>query len=320
MNVNAHAEPAVDYLREHATRLRVERHEIGGVEVIDCGVAAHGGIEAGTRLAEACMAGLASVRVAPGDASVWPGPWVTVETDCPVAACMASQYAGWEVSADGFFAMASGPFRAAAAHETLFEEPAIFSLRDPTPDACVGVLEASELPPPAVCRSLAEKCGVGPAALTLIVAPTNSQAGTLQVVARSVETAMHKLHELGFDLSTIESAWGTAPLAPVAGDALAAIGRTNDAILYGGHAVLYVRGADDAVADLGPKTPSSSSADHGRPFRDVFAAYDHDFYRIDKLLFSPAMVTFVSLDSGQVHRFGKLEPELIAESFGVATP
>lgn len=318
MNVNHLALPAVESLRSGCSRLRVERHDIGGVEVFDCGVAARGGIEAGQRLAEACLAGLGGVRVGPGDPAVWPGPWVTVTTDWPVAACMASQYAGWEVAAAGYFAMGSGPFRAAAAHEPLFEDAALFSLRDPTPEACVGVLEASELPLPSVCRSLAERCGVPPAALSLLVAPTNSQAGALQVVARSVETAMHKLHELGFNLAAIESAWGAAPLAPVAGDVLATIGRTNDAILYGGHAVLYVRGADEAVDELGPKTPSSSSAEHGRPFREVFAAADHNFYRIDKLLFSPAMVTFVSLDTGRVRRFGRVEPGLIAQSFGLA--
>ena len=36
------------------------------------------------------------------------------------------------------------------------------------------------------------------------------------MVARSVETALHKLHELKFDLNQIVSAFGTAPLPPVA--------------------------------------------------------------------------------------------------------
>ena len=85
---------------------------------------------------------------------------------------------------------------------------------------------------------IAAACQVEPSSVTLLVAPTASLAGGVQVVARSVETAMHKLAELKFDLARIVSAHGSAPLPPVAGDDLAAIGRTNDAILYGARVVL----------------------------------------------------------------------------------
>jgi len=147
------------------------------------------------------------------------------------------------------------------------------------------------------------------------VARTASLAGTVQVVARSVETCLHKLHELGFDLARVQSGYGVAPLPPVAADDLTGIGRTNDAVLYGGSVTLWVRGDDDLLTTIGPRVPSSSSADHGQPFAAIFEKYGRDFYKIDPLLFSPAEVTFINLDTGRTHRFGELRPDVIRQSF-----
>ena len=224
---------------------------------------------------------------------------------------MASQYAGWEIKAEKFFAMGSGPMRAAACREEIFKD--IGNCERPA--VCVGVLETRKFPPDGVCTDIAEKCGITPDKLTLLVAPTASIAGTVQIVARSVETALHKLHVLGFDLSRVVSGFGKAPLPPVADDDLVAIGRTNDAILYGGHVMLSVRGDDDSIGEIGPRVPSNSSPDYGRPFSEIFARYNNDFYRIDPLLFSPGFVVFVNVDTGKRHEFGRLAPDVLAESF-----
>ncbi len=294
-----------------ADRLRIAIHRSeSDATIIDCGVKVHGGLEAGVCLARVCLADLATVQIEASAGAPWPA--VTVRTDHPRLACMASQYAGWEVKSDKFFAMASGPMRSAAAREPLFAD---LNYRE-SADECVGVLESGKLPDAGVCRDIAEKCRVDPAKLTLLVAPTKSLAGTLQVVARSVETALHKLHELKFDLNRIGSAWGCAPLPPPAKNDLASIGRTNDAILYGGHALLYVRGDDASLQDIGPQTPSRASKDYGRTFADILAAYNHDFYQVDPLLFSPAVVSFVNLDTGNTFRFGETNPNILKRSFG----
>lgn len=312
MNLNASAQTLVDRLVSDAELLRIAVDNVGETKVIDCGASASGGLEAGLRLAEVCMAGLGRVSLTDGAAPIPGSPAIVVQTDHPVAACMASQYAGWEVRGDGYFAMGSGPMRAAAGREELFQTIGLTE----SASRVVGVLETGKPPSLEVCEIIAAKCKVTPSDVTLLYAPTNSLAGTVQVVARVVETALHKLHELGFDLSSIQSAWGAAPLPPVAGDALTGIGRTNDAILYGGHAVLYVRTSDQAITDVGARTPSSSSADHGAPFLELFANHDNDFYQMDKMLFSPAMVTFVNLETGSSFRYGALEPEVLARSFG----
>jgi methenyltetrahydromethanopterin cyclohydrolase len=283
-----------------------------GTTLIDCGISAPGGLAAGLLLARVCTAGLADIQLtAAADGA---GPLVTVHTDHPRLACMASQYAGWEIKGDGYFGMGSGPMRAVAAREPLFED---LGYREKASE-CFGVIESGKLPTEPVCRDIAAKCGLEPENLILLVAPTRSLAGTLQIVARSVETALHKLHELKFDLTRIESAFGSAPLPPPASDDLAAIGRTNDAILYGGRVTLYCRGDDASLATIGPQIPSSSSRDYGQPFAETLAAYGGDFYQVDPLLFSPAEVTLVNLDTGRSFCYGHVSQELLCKSFAAS--
>ena len=312
MNLNALALERVERLLSQAAAVRVAVGRLeGGCRIVDCGVEATGGLAAGVALAEVCMAGLGRVQLVPARGDLWEGPAVQVSTDQPVAACMAAQYAGWQVSVDKYFAMASGPMRAACGREELFRG---IGYREQAAHA-VGVLESGRLPPAAVCAKIAADCGVAPRDLTLLVAPTASQAGTIQVVARSVETCLHKLHELGFDLARVQSGFGVAPLPPVAANDLAGIGRTNDAVLYGGAVTLWVTGDDDSLQQLGPGVPSCSSPDHGLPFAQVFERYNRDFYRIDPLLFSPATVTLVNIETGRSHRFGRLCPDVLRQSF-----
>jgi methenyltetrahydromethanopterin cyclohydrolase len=282
-----------------------------GARLIDCGVQAEGGLQAGLALARVCLAGQAEVSLLAGEAAGKPCPLVQVLTDHPVPACMASQYAGWEVAVEGFFAMGSGPMRAAYGKEALFDS---IPGREQAPVA-VGVLETRKLPGDEVVQFLCDRLNLPANKLTLLAAPAASVAGTLQVVARSLETALHKLHELKFDLTQVVSGLGTAPLPPVAIDELQAIGRTNDAILYGGKVVIWVRADDDQLMDIGPRVPSSASPDHGVPFAELFERAGGDFYKIDPMLFSPAEVLFCNLKTGTAHVFGRAEPDVLQRSF-----
>lgn len=279
-----------------------------GTTLVDFGINAQGNRLAGIQLALICLADLATVEI---DDSTKPWSSVKVETHSPVQACLASQYAGWEVKGEKYFAMGSGPMRAAAGREALFDE---IGCRE-TANEAVGVLEASKLPQDEVCVSIAQKCGVDPKQLALLVAPTHSVCGTIQIVARSVETALHKLHALKFDLGRVVSGRGSAPLPPMAKDDFVAIGRTNDSILYGGEVVLEVTGDDESLQQIGPQVPSSASTDYGRPFAEIMKHYDNDFYRIDPLLFSPAAVTFINIETGNQFRFGEANHELLQNSF-----
>jgi methenyltetrahydromethanopterin cyclohydrolase len=315
MLLNEKALRLADHIAATAAALRIAVHTTpNGARVIDCGVAAEGGLQAGLAMARVCLAGHAEVALVPGRLDELPAPAVQVHSDHPVLACMASQYAGWQVSVGKFFAMGSGPMRAAYGKEELFDH---IPGREQA-SAAVGVLETSKLPGDDVTSYLAERLHLPPNKLTLLAAPASSQAGNVQVVARSLETALHKLYELKFDLGQIVSGYGTAPLPPVAPNFLGAIGRTNDAILYGGQVVLWVKGHDAQLAEIGPKVPSSASPDHGAPFAEIFERYQRDFYRIDPLLFSPAVIVLQNLRTGKSHTFGRIEREVLRRSFGLA--
>jgi methenyltetrahydromethanopterin cyclohydrolase len=283
----------------------------GGTRVVDAGIAVRGGLGAGLLLARACMGGLGHVELAPLtiDGEPWDG--VSVWTDHPAQACLASQYAGWAINPDGYFAMGSGPLRARARVEKdLF---ARLPLHDDV-DAGVLVLEGRQAPTDQVARWVASRAGLAPEALTLLVAPTASVAGGVQVVARVVETALHKLDALGFDVRRVVSASGTAPLPPVARSDIRAIGRTNDCVLYGGRVRLTVDATDEELGALAPRVPASASADYGTPFLDIFTRYERDFYRIDPLLFSPAEIWLSSLASGRTFHAGVVRADVLRTS------
>ena len=296
-----------------AAALRIQSTQLAcGANVLDFGVHTYGGLEAGVHLASICMAGQANISIVTGDRLVWAGPWIQVATDHPVEACMLAQYAGWPVKQGDFFAMGSGAMRVRRGREELLQSLAAC---DAQPLA-VGTLECDQLPNCEVAREMAEQCSVQPSELYLAVAPTRSIAGCVQVVARSVETSMHKLHELGFPLDRVRSAYGIAPVPPPTPDFGKGIGRTNDAMLYGAHVTLWLEADDDQLVEITRQLPSCASRDFGAPFAEIFKRYEYDFYKVDPGLFSPAHVVIVNLKSGNSWSAGALQTELIAKSFG----
>jgi methenyltetrahydromethanopterin cyclohydrolase len=304
----------VSALVEAAETLRLGvATDASGATLVDAGIARRGGLEAGRRIAEICLGGLGEVSFGPGSGH-W--PWhVTVHTSDPVLACLGSQYAGWSLKSDetAFFALGSGPGRSLAAREPLFEE---LGYRDRA-DVSVLVLEVDHPPPSSLLRQIARDCGVAAERLTIIMTPTHSLAGCVQICARSLEVALHKAHYLKFPLERIVDGIGTAPLPPPAPDFVAAMGRTNDAILYGGTVQLFVDGPEAEAEQLARELPSSASRDYGRPFAEVFAAYKGDFYQIDPLLFSPGLVQITALSTGRSFRSGRIDPAVIARSFAL---
>lgn len=312
LNLNAQAWALADELERSAPTFRVSvTHLADGGRLIDAGVSAPGGLAAGLHLARICLAGAGEVSLIPARPGLSSGWDVCVRTDHPVQACLAAQYAGWQIQVGKFFAMGSGPMRAVAGREQMITD---LKLGESAGQA-VGVLETDVLPGDDVFQYVSEKTGLPRERITLIAASVSSIAGGLQVVARSVETGLHKLHELKFDVRRVVSGAGLAPLPPAGSDSLTAMSRTNDAILYGGDVTLWVRASEEDLADIGPRIPSSASPDHGRTFGEIFARYDRDFYKIDPHLFSPAVIQLVHVDSGRTRQFGRLEPQLLAKSF-----
>lgn len=311
ISVNRRAATLVENMLSEAVVLGVEVQRLSnGTRIVDAGVRAPGGFGAGKVVALICLGGLGEVGFVPYDLDGLTIPAVSVAVDQPVIACMASQYAGWKISVGKFFGMGSGPARAIAAVEKLFDD---LGYRDKANQA-VLVLETDALPTEEVAGYVAGKCGLAPGELTLVVAATPSIVGAIQIAARSVETAMHKMMELGFSLHKVQFGSGLSPIATPIRDTLRAIGRTNDCVLYGASAALVVEATDEEIQQIIDKIPSSASRDYGRPFYEVFKRYDGDFYKIDPMLFSPACVTITNAATGRTFSAGQLNLELLRSS------
>jgi methenyltetrahydromethanopterin cyclohydrolase len=312
LRMNQRAAGLANAMVDQAALLRVRSHTLGnGARVIDAGVESAGGYGAGMAIAEICMGGLGSIsytNVQVGTQS-WPG--VLVATDHPAVSCMASQYAGWAISVDKFFAMGSGPLRAQARVEReLFEKLGY----EEQAKHGVLVLEGRTLPAEAVAAWVAEKARLEPAGLTFVIAPTASLAGGVQISARILATGLHKMETLGFDVRRVVSGYGTAPIPPLAQNDLKAIGRTNDCILYGGQARYTLRARDAELADLASNVPASASRDYGTPFFAILQPSERDFFKIDPLLLSPAEVWLTSAETGRTFHAGHLNPEILEGS------
>lgn len=312
-SVNGLTAPLVGNLVANARSLRlgVEKHP-SGATIIDAGIRHAGGLEAGRLITEICMGGLGHVTLH-ANPSFGHWPWqLSVHSCNPVLSCLGSQYAGWSLAHEKFFSLGSGPGRAMAGREELFKE---LNYQDKADSACL-VLESDKAPPQEVIEKVARDTGLRPENLTFVLTPTRSLAGAVQIVGRVLEVAMHKIHTLHFPLEHVVDGMASAPVPPPSPDFLTGMGRTNDAILFGGHAHVFVLGSDEAAAKLAKELPSSASRDYGRPFADVFKSVNMDFYQIDPMLFSPAAVTVTAVESGNSFTAGKLDPALLDQSFG----
>jgi methenyltetrahydromethanopterin cyclohydrolase len=316
ISVNERAAVLVEHLLADAAALKigVVRGELGET-CVDAGSRHPGSIEAGLRIAAICMGGLGHVDLVPSSMTPrW--PWTLVaRSSNPVIACLASQYAGWKLAhgegKDAFFALGSGPARALARREPLFEK---LAYADKASVATL-VLESARPAPPPIVTKVATDCGVDCERLTVIFAPTQSLAGSTQVVARVLEVALHKAFELGFPLDRVVDGMGAAPLSPPHPDFVTAMGRTNDAIIYAGGVHLFVTGPADDARALADGLPSKGSRDYGRPFAEIFKRVKGDFYAIDPMLFSPAQVVVTAIESGESFRGGEVNADMLDASF-----
>ncbi len=312
-SVNKLSQPLLAQLMTQADALKigVSKHATGAT-IIDAGIEYTSSAEAGRLIAEICMGGLGQVTFKESALLKSCPKIINATSESPVLACLASQYAGWALQHEKFFSLGSGPARAIAQREGLFKD---LNYQDHA-EKTVLVLETDKIPPIEIIEKVASDTHIKAENLTFILTPTTSLAGATQVVARVLEVALHKLHTLHFPLEAVLSGVGRAPLPPISADFLTMMGRTNDAILFGGYVQLQVKCSDAEAEKLARELPSNSSKDYGKPFAEVFKAVNMDFYQIDPLLFSPAMVTITNVGTGKSFVGGELDEALLNFSFG----
>ncbi|MCE5214076.1 MAG: methenyltetrahydromethanopterin cyclohydrolase [Methanobacterium sp.] len=319
VSVNLEAKKTVDLMIKNADELNLAVDVLSnGSTIIDAGVNVNGSFKAGELYTKVCLGGMADVGISiPGDLSEkFALPSVKIKTDFPSISTLGSQKAGWSVSVGDYFALGSGPARALALKPAeTYEE---IEYKDEA-DLAILTLEADQLPGTDVTEAIASECSVSAEDVYLLVAPTSSLVGSIQISGRVVENGTYKMLEfLHFDVNKVKHAAGIAPIAPVDPDGLKAMGKTNDAVLFGGRTYYYVESEDgDDLRSVAEKLPSSASDGYGKPFFDVFKEAEFDFYKIDKGMFAPAEVVINDLRTGEIFKAGYVNNELLMKSFGL---
>ena len=318
ISVNKKANILVEELIENKDyyRVNVEKGH-NGCTIIDAGINALGNMESGRIISEICLGGLGRVHILNTmQDQEWPLT-VHVNTNDPVISCLGSQYAGWSLSSkeEGtkFNALGSGPARSLALKEPLFKD---IDYSDKSEKTCI-VMEVDSFPPNDIVEKISNDTKVSAENITIIITPTSSVAGNIQVVSRVLEVALHKAHELKFPMNEIVEGFGSAPIPPTSPDFLTAMGRTNDAIIFAGITQLLVKTTDENAEDLCRKMPSSTSNDYGKPFANIFKDYDYDFFKIDANLFSPSKVIVSNMNTGKSFISGNIDSALMKKSFGI---
>jgi len=314
MSLNKDALKIFEEIIERKSELECSVSEqSNGTTILDAGIDVPGSNEAGRLVGEICLGGAGKVELSEVTIDDLTLPSVIVTTDKVTEACLCSQYAGWTVTVEKYFAMASGPARAIARVEKLYKKLGYSE----ESDVAVIVLETRESPPENVTEYIAEKCGVPTSGLYVVVAPTACLAGSVQISARIVEVGVHKLHELKFDPWKIRKGRGIAPIAHVAKKDTKAMGITNDCILYAGDTFYDIEPSEgDDLKALIEKVPSSTSEQYGTPFYKLFKSFDFDFYKVDPLLFSPAKISITDISTGTEYSAGALDSGVLKTSFG----
>jgi methenyltetrahydromethanopterin cyclohydrolase len=267
--------------------------------------------------AKICMAGLCEISLSSRTYGDFDLPTINVATDQPLISTLASQFAGWDIKVGEYFGMGSGPARALALKPK--ELYAQIEYKDKA-DFAIIVLESDKLPPDDALHHIASECSVRPSKLYAVVTPTNSVAGSAQVSGRVVEIGVYKLRRLGLDPKKIVYAFGSAPIPPIHPKSAKAMGRTNDALYYGGETYYTVDLDDDSrLKEIVSEAPSSSADDYGKPFYEIFKAAGFDFYKIDPNLFAPAVVSVNNTRTGQTFRSGRINTAVLKETMGVTT-
>ena len=301
---------------EHSEELGIltEKHPTGAT-IIDLGVKARGGFAAGRFMTEVCLGGLGKTSITHmtfGDLVL---PSIHVETDFPAIATLGAQFAGWQIKTSDYFAMGSGPARAIALKPKELYQKIEYSEAS---EKAVLVLEADRFPTGQAIEYIARECKTKPTSLYLLVAPTSSMAGAVQISGRIVESGIHRLTEIGFDPKKILYGCGYAPISPIHPKTAKAMGRTNDAISYGGATYYSVDSEDDTkLRELVHRAPSSASKDYGKPFYDIFKAANFDFYKIDPAIFAPAAFTINNVRTGVTHTAGKIDTLLLKQTMEI---
>lgn len=316
LSINKEAMKIVKEMIEESDKLGVKVIKMDcGATLIDCGLKVKGSFEAGVAFTKVTLGNLGTVNLGnmnlDDDTSFSAVELFVTE---PLISCLGSQIAGWQVSSGNFATIGSGPARAQAGKDTdIYLDMTPYRDRN---DEVVLCIQDIKYPEDDIALKVAEDCKVKVEDVYLLLAPSACIVGSIQVAARMLEQVCHKMHEKGFDVNKVVSCRGIAPIAPVVNNEVKAMGRINDAILYGGSTEFWVE-ADDVECQkvVHQLVSNTSSPYYPTLFEKVFADNDCDFYKIDHDFHSIAKIQLHSTITGKCFFAGEINKEVIKKSF-----
>lgn len=323
MNLNGRAMAIVGQLLERADFLGIEVHRLpGGGTVVDMGVRCPGSWEAALMFIEATLGGLG--RATYGTFSLDDSvvlPEVNVYVDRPAVACLASQLSGWSLAEagrpGGLVPMVSGPARAVARADK-FAQAVTYAERA---SEVVVAVQSAELPGEPLVQAVAAACGVPAAGVYVLAARTGSLVGMVQVASRTVETALWRLHCLGFPVERVLHAWGKAPVPPPVEDEFEALVRVNTCTYYGGTVFFAVEEDDrfiESVVDRIPLSPRTCR-NYGVNFAELLRQAGGDILKVDPDVHSVCRVVINNVRSGRTYVSGRPDLAMVSSCLGMGT-
>ena len=286
-----------------------------GTKLIDMGINCRGSWEAGLLYARVMLGDLGIVQLGQfplsGDYTL---SSVEIHTNDMLTACFGSQIAGWVIRDSDDVMVVSGPGRALAAAES-DQFIHLIDYRDNSTEAVLCV-QRDKYPSEALITYAAEACGVHTKDLYLLIAPDNCIVGSIQVASRFLEQASHKLYSKGLDPGKVLHCRGSAPIAPVIKDPLKAMGRINDALVYGSELEIWIDANDSEIAKaIHQIVGKTSSPNYNELFQDIFVKGGGAFYLLDPDVNSVGRIQIHNINTGRAFCAGEINYELLRRSF-----
>lgn len=302
-------------MRPNQAGLQIKFHTCqNGATVIDMGVHQPAGFQAGKYFTQVSLGGLGQLRFTKTKYGKYYIPCATMFVDHPHVAELAAHCAFLRVHHCGVEKNFSGPAR--AKHHDDYS--AATGYHDAGTKYAVVAYQIDYLPAEGLVAQLAEKVGVRPENLYLMVARTGTMTGSIHIAARNVEQTVPTLLDKGFPVASIVHAMGTAPILPPLDDEWDAYGRVNDALIYGQETNLWVDCEDEAITSLTDRLTMDQPGNgevYGRPFKEIFASCNNDWCQLPREWDAPSKVNFYNLRTGNSFSVGSHNKAVLLADF-----
>ncbi len=313
-SVNQKARKIIHYMIENKELMNIEVHELSnGATVIDTGLNCPGSWAAARFLVEATLGGLGQVQYSTMELEGLELPQVEIYVDQPAIACLSCQLSGWPLpeakNQAGIVPLISGPARAVVCKDRFAQ---VVDYQDHSPEV-VAAIQDNVLPDEKLTQLIATECKVDPRGVFILLAPTGSLVGSINVVARTLETAIWRLHTLGLDIKKTYSAWGKAPLPPVTKDEYQAMIRTNVYTYYGGTAAFFIEEDDEKIERIIKEIPLSprTTRNYGRSFSELLDEAGGNIFNVTDFVHNVTKIIMHNSKTGSTFQEGEIDLQML---------